>query len=103
MTRLVEFLRLANRPCADMTALISAALDELLPWSQRWAYRLHVLYCRSCRRFLRQVRQMRAALRGLAATWLGEGPGSGPELPADARTRIATRLAAAAGKGSAGS
>jgi len=47
--------------CEQSTRLMSESLDQQLPWTQRLAYRLHAVVCRSCRRFLRQIRFLRNA------------------------------------------
>jgi hypothetical protein len=74
---LLRFLQLLNRPCRDMTALISRSLDERLPLAERWAYKFHVLYCRACKRYLKQLREMRKALSGAAeAAAMKDGSGS---------------------------
>ncbi len=88
MRQLLDFLRAANRPCRDMTALISASLDQRLPWSQRWAFRLHILYCTSCRRYRRQVEALRAGLRRLGEAIRTGGDATGPALAPVARERI---------------
>ncbi|MEW6252833.1 MAG: zf-HC2 domain-containing protein, partial [Planctomycetota bacterium] len=63
----LELFRWLNRPCRDMTSLISAAMDERLPWPQRTAYRLHLLYCTACRRYRRQLLLLRTALQRICA------------------------------------
>lgn len=49
-----ELLRLLNAPCRDIAALVSAAMDGNLRPSQRWAVRIHLVYCRACRAYKRQ-------------------------------------------------
>lgn len=46
--------------CHDISKLISRSLDERLPWRQRLAIRVHLLYCKWCRRFAAQARTLRA-------------------------------------------
>jgi hypothetical protein len=36
-------------------------MDAKLPWYQRWAVRLHLLYCVWCRRYAAQVRFLNRA------------------------------------------
>ena len=104
MKRIREFWRLLNLPCEDMTALISRAMDAELPFRERFAYKLHLLYCRACRRYLRQVRVLREQLgrirqaldldagdpvaSSLETAPLDGADPSGPRLPEAARTRI---------------
>jgi hypothetical protein len=47
--------------CNDISKLISRSLDERLNWRQRLAIRVHLLYCKWCRRFAIQARTLRAA------------------------------------------
>lgn len=75
-----------------MTALMSAAMDESSPWPQRWAVRLHILYCTSCRRYRRQMLALRLVLRALGATLRGSDTSIGPALSAEARNRIGRAL-----------
>jgi hypothetical protein len=67
-----------------MARLASESLDRDLGPLERFALRSHVLYCVACRRYLRQVRLMKCALRRHATdpSW------SGAVLPDDVRARI---------------
>lgn len=85
---MLEFLRLLNKPCEDMTRLISAAQDRELGRSERLAVRFHLLYCTACRRFTRQVRFLRACLRALIASEDLSNKQSAPTLSSEARDRI---------------
>jgi hypothetical protein len=92
MKRLLEFLRVVNHPCREMTAHISHALDDpQVPWSIRLAYRIHLLYCTACRRYRRQLGVLREALQRLRPDGDLDVTG-GPTLPAEARERIARAL-----------
>ena len=87
---MIGFLRLMNRPCRDMTRLISAAQDRELSRAERFAVRTHLLYCTACRRFSRHVRWLREAISRLAG---GEVPDqTAPRLSPDARERIKRSL-----------
>ena len=94
MSRLSEFVRLINQPCRDMTALLSKAMDADLPFRERFAYKLHVLYCTGCRRYRRQLLGLRTALRRVADRLadVEAEPGPGPQLSPAARKRIARAL-----------
>ena len=52
--------------CKETSLLLSRACDERLPWQVRLAVRLHLLYCRSCTRFEKQLRFLRSAARQFA-------------------------------------
>ncbi len=56
MRRIFHFLFM---PCEGHTELISASMDRNLSRSERYALRLHLLYCSGCRRFRKQVAQLR--------------------------------------------
>ena len=92
MRKLLELLKLLNAPCRDMTALISKAQDIQLPFRERFAYKLHIIYCTSCRRYRQQVRILhqafQALLRRLESAPIDPQAGLSPE----ARARIARNL-----------
>jgi anti-sigma factor RsiW len=94
MSRLSELVRLINQPCQDMTALMSKAMDADLPFRERFAYKLHLLYCTACRRYRKQLRGLRTALRRIADSLADAetAPGPGPRLSRAARQRIARAL-----------
>ena len=51
--------------CKEVARTVASdALDEST-WSRRLALRLHLLMCRHCRRYARQLRAIAAAARGL--------------------------------------
>lgn len=49
--------------CNDVTARSSALVDGELPAGERLRIGVHLLICPYCRRFLRQLRNLRAAVR----------------------------------------
>jgi len=49
--------------CKDVTDLASKSLDAPLTWRQRCGMRLHLLFCRLCRRYVRNLRFLEQALR----------------------------------------
>ncbi len=77
--------RILNGPCRDMTALISRSMDERLGFWERVGYKLHLVYCRACRRYRKQLLTLREIIRGADS----EAPqAAGPTLSPDARKRI---------------
>lgn len=64
--------------CRDVTALASQHLDGELPIGKRLAIRMHVLMCRHCRRYLRQLRATVLLLGTL------RGADAAPTPPSDA-------------------
>lgn len=55
-------MKFLNRNCREVTALVLAGEDRPLGVAERAAIRLHMLICRTCPRFARQVALMRQAL-----------------------------------------
>jgi anti-sigma factor RsiW len=49
--------------CKDASRLISQTQDGELPVRQRISVRLHLLFCTACRRFVRQLRFLRATMQ----------------------------------------
>ena len=47
------------RSCREATALLVAQEDRVLPWNDRLALRAHLLVCKACPRFERQMLHMR--------------------------------------------
>jgi len=71
--------------CKEVSLLLSKSCDQTLSWQQRLAVQLHLLYCRGCARFGKQLRFLRAAGRHLA---LSNTLQSGVKLSEAARNRI---------------
>ena len=74
--------------CEEAARLISESLDQPIPLRQRIALRMHLLMCKLCPRFLRQLLFLREA----AKRYTEEGEGEFP-LTAEARERIMRSLA----------
>lgn len=77
--------RILNGPCRDMTALISRSMDERLGFWERVGYKLHLVYCRACRRYRKQLLTLREIIRGADSE---ASQAAGPTLSPDARKRI---------------
>jgi predicted anti-sigma-YlaC factor YlaD len=88
MSRLKTVWRLLNLSCEQISRLASESLDRDLGRLERFALRSHLLYCTACRRYLRQIAQLRAALRRLATRVESGQDLPGPALPDDVRDRI---------------
>lgn len=52
-----------NRTCKEVSALVIAREDRMLPWRDRLALRLHMAVCAACPTFERQVLTMQNAMR----------------------------------------
>ena len=63
MTKLLSAVKmLLTLKCEQSTRIVSASLDRDLSAVERWAIRLHCISCWSCRRFGKQIRQLKEAL-----------------------------------------
>ena len=78
--------------CRQVTRLVSQAMDAKLPWHQRLAIHIHLLYCIWCRRYAAQIQFLRKATRELAG---GANPAEPEKLSSEAREQIRQRLAQA--------
>ena len=78
--------------CKDVTRLISESMDRSLPLGKRVGVRLHLLICKFCVRYERQLLLIRETVRRLVATEetaggplrgtpVGGGEGADPESP----------------------
>lgn len=56
-------MRILRRTCREAAALLVAQEDRALPWADRIALRMHLLACKACPRFERQMLTMRNATR----------------------------------------
>lgn len=52
-----------RRTCKEATALMVAREDRQLPWTDRIGLRLHLLMCKACPKFERQMLTMRNAMK----------------------------------------
>lgn len=78
--------------CKEATRLVSLSMDTSLPVGRRLGLRLHILICKGCARFERQLLSIRALLRrsGVASALLER---RGEEaLSEEARERIRNSL-----------
>lgn len=47
------------RSCRDVSQLLSESLERPLGFSERWSLRLHLMICRNCENFSRQLKLLR--------------------------------------------
>jgi len=47
--------------CKEMTELLSDAIETPQPWPKRCAMQLHLLVCKTCRRYNRQIQLIQQA------------------------------------------
>ncbi len=65
-------MRLLHRNCREVTALVLARQDRELGLGERVLVRIHMLICKACPRFERQVALMQQAM----PRWRGYRDGS---------------------------
>ena len=71
--------------CDEASRIMSDGLDGTLTPLERWALRLHLVSCRTCRRFRRQLAFLQQAIRKSA-------PAVSDEALQAVRARIAQRI-----------
>ena len=74
--------------CKDVTRLLSESMDRSLPLGKRIGVRLHLLICKFCARYMRQLLLIRETAMRLAATVGAPGESFGDTLSEEARERI---------------
>jgi hypothetical protein len=79
--------------CKDVTRLLSESMDHSLPLGKRVGVRLHLLICKFCVRYERQLLLIRETARRLVATEDWPGEPYGETLSEEARERIRKSLA----------
>ena len=83
-----EFLRLLFAPCSEISRHASISMEHELPRAHRIAIGFHCWYCKACRRYRRQIRFIREALRAFVDGGPPPDALAGLSLPPDARERI---------------
>jgi hypothetical protein len=63
-------------------------MDVRLPWHQRLAVRVHLLYCVWCRRYAAQLQLLRQAAKGIGT----EPANSSPKLSDEAKEQMRKRM-----------
>lgn len=79
--------------CKEVTQLISESMDISLPIGKRIGMRLHLLICRFCARYERQLLLIRETVRRIAAMEDANGSPIGERLSEEAKERIRKSLA----------
>lgn len=76
--------------CKEVSKLVSQSLDAELPFRKRVGVRIHLMMCRACARFLKQLRFLRQASRLFEEKF--NDPELQPPLPAETKKRIQEAL-----------
>lgn len=97
MNRLFSFLRTLARwmgevspSCKEAVRLQSLALDSKLTPTKRFGLRFHLLFCKWCRNYGKQISFLRSAARKRASD--DDKASSGGALSSQARERIKRNL-----------
>lgn len=75
--------------CQQASQLISKSLDRQLSWRERFAVRLHLLFCQYCKRFSQQLITMRTALNRLSQSIENNAD---IRLPSETKNRISSAI-----------
>jgi hypothetical protein len=78
--------------CKDVTRLLSESMDHSLPFGKRIGVRVHLLMCKFCARYERQLLLIRETVRRLAATEEKPEEPTGEILSGEAKERIRKSL-----------
>jgi hypothetical protein len=78
--------------CKDVTQLISESMDTSLPIGKRIGVRVHLLMCKFCSRYERQLRLIRETVRRIVAMEEKPGEPPGEILSEEAKERIRKSL-----------
>jgi hypothetical protein len=79
--------------CKDVTRLLSESMDHSLPLGKRVGVRFHLLICRFCARYKRQLLLIRETVRRLAAMEDAYSSLTVERLSEEAKERIRKSLA----------
>jgi hypothetical protein len=78
--------------CKDVTQFISESMDTSLPIGKRIGMRLHLLMCKFCSRYERQLLLIRETVRRFVAEEEDPGGAHGETLSEEAKERIGKSL-----------
>ena len=78
--------------CKDVTQLISRSMDHSLPIGKRTGVRVHLLMCKFCARYERQLLLIRETVRRIVAMEETPGERPGETLSEEAKERIRKSL-----------
>lgn len=78
--------------CKDVTRLLSESMDRSLPLGKRIGVRLHLLMCRFCVRYKRQLLLIRETVRRIVTEEDAPGAPPGELLSEEAKERIRRSL-----------
>ena len=88
---LKNIIRILTLTCDQSAELMSKAQETQLTRAERWALRLHLLICTSCRKYKKQLNILRTTLKKIArpSTYEADVP---PLLDADQARALKKRI-----------
>ena len=89
LTKLKETLGALSPRCREAVRLQSEQMDHPLEWWQRLGLKIHLLLCKWCRRYGRQIRFLRTASQSPPEE---PSAGAAQRMPPAVRERLAERL-----------
>lgn len=75
--------------CKEATQLISKSLDHQLNWRERFKVRVHLITCKYCKRFLKQLTVLRDAFSQITKSIEMD---DSIQIPAETKTRISNSI-----------
>ena len=78
--------------CRDVSRLVSDSMERQLPLGQRMQVRMHLMLCRLCAGFARQIRLLRRAAKQDSERSAADLSTPGATLSEEARERIKAAL-----------
>jgi predicted anti-sigma-YlaC factor YlaD len=92
-----DMVRLITLRCREAAALLSTEQEGRLSRLDRWALRLHLMVCRPCRAYRRQLQALARVIDAAVKTLGSEGRLPGGRLSDESRRRLREVIAASAG------
>ena len=72
--------------CKQVIDLASNSLDTKIPWPKSWQMKLHMILCKTCNHYLKQIKFIQQAVASIDAQY------QNISLSSDAHLRISARL-----------
>lgn len=88
----MNWMQTLSPSCRDAARMLSESMDRPLTLPERAGLRVHLLLCRLCRRYGRQLIVLRELVRALARNLEAHGASAASEMSPEARARIRARL-----------
>jgi predicted anti-sigma-YlaC factor YlaD len=83
---------MCEESCEIITKKISGSIDHKLTLKERMTIRIHITFCKFCRRYYRQLTMMHHYFEGRLKEEKQSSPPAGPGLSQEAKDRIKKNL-----------